>query len=222
MGEMGSRHTIISTRGRIVNFEMWLAYLATAVVFSIAPGSGTVNSISNGMVYGWRKSLASIVGLQIGLSTHIVLVGVGLGALIAQSATAFTAIKWVGVVYLVWLGIQKWRDRTSLSLASASGNVSGKQLCRQAILVNLTNPKTVVFLVALFPQFIDPSQPQTSQLLTLGITTVVVDTLVMLVYVSLASRLAGYIRSVRVMAALNRVFGSMFIGCGALLATAKA
>ncbi|MGF1724441.1 homoserine/homoserine lactone efflux protein [Photobacterium nomapromontoriensis] len=205
-----------------MNFEIWLAYLATAVVFSIAPGSGTVNSISNGMVYGWRKSLASIVGLQIGLSTHIVLVGVGLGTLIAQSATAFTAIKWAGVVYLVWLGIQKWRDRASLSLASASHPVSGKQLCRQAILVNLTNPKTVVFLVALFPQFIDPAQPQISQLLALGITTVVVDTLVMLVYVSLAARLAGYIRSARVMAALNRIFGSMFIGCGALLATAKA
>ncbi|KLV07374.1 homoserine transporter [Photobacterium aquae] len=205
-----------------MSVEMWLAYLATAIVFSFAPGSGTVNSISNGMVYGWRKSLASILGLQIGLTVHIVLVGVGLGALVAQSAAAFTLIKWVGGAYLIWLGIQKWRDRASLAVGNRDLGVSGWQLCRQAVLVNLTNPKTVVFLVALFPQFIDPSQPQLSQLLVLGVTTVAVDALVMLTYVTLASRLAGYIRSDRVMSSLNRVFGSMFIGCGALLATAKA
>ena len=205
-----------------MELEIWLAYLATAIVFSIAPGSGTVNSISNGMAYGWRKSLASIAGLQIGLGVYIVLVGVGLGALIAQSATAFTVIKWAGVGYLVWLGVQKWRDRGQFQIAGGSVQVPARQLCRQAVLVNLTNPKTVVFLVALFPQFIDPSQPQMVQLLVLGLTTVAVDALVMLGYVVLASRLAGYIRSARIMAALNRVFGSMFIGCGALLATAKA
>ena len=205
-----------------MELEIWLAYLATAIVFSIAPGSGTVNSISNGMTYGWRKSLASIAGLQIGLGVYIVLVGVGLGALIAQSATAFTVIKWVGVGYLIWLGVQKWRDRGQCQIAGDSPQVPARQLCRQAVLVNLTNPKTVVFLVALFPQFIDPSQPQMAQLMVLGITTVAVDTLVMLGYVVLASQLAGYIRSARIMAALNRVFGSMFIGCGALLATAKA
>ena len=205
-----------------MELEIWLAYLATAIVFSIAPGSGTVNSISNGMTYGWRKSLASIAGLQIGLGVYIVLVGVGLGALIAQSASAFTVIKWVGVGYLIWLGVQKWRDRGQFQIAGDSPQVPARQLCRQAVLVNLTNPKTVVFLVALFPQFIDPSQPQMAQLLVLGLTTIAVDTLVMLGYVVLASQLSGYIRSARIMAALNRVFGSMFIGCGALLAGAKA
>ncbi|WEM42369.1 homoserine/homoserine lactone efflux protein [Photobacterium sp. DA100] len=205
-----------------MELEIWLAYLATAIVFSIAPGSGTVNSISNGMTYGWRKSLASIAGLQIGLGVYIVLVGVGLGALIAQSATAFTVIKWAGVGYLIWLGVQKWRDRGQFQLGGESPQVPARQLCRQAVLVNLTNPKTVVFLVALFPQFIDPGQPQMAQLWVLGITTIAVDAMVMLGYVVLASRLAGYIRSDRIMAALNRVFGSMFIGCGALLATAKA
>ncbi|MGF1680856.1 homoserine/homoserine lactone efflux protein [Photobacterium minamisatsumaniensis] len=205
-----------------MNIDVWLAYLVTAIVFSLAPGSGTVNSISNGMVYGWRKSLASILGLQIGLAIHIGLVGVGLGAVIAQSAEAFTLIKWVGVAYLIWLGVQKWREQTTLSVSIPTDDISGYQLCRQAVLVNLTNPKTVVFLVALFPQFLTPTLPQAEQLLILGVTTVAVDTLVMLAYVALASRLASYIRSQRIMAGLNRVFGSMFIGCGALLATAKA
>lgn len=205
-----------------MSIEVWLAYLATAVLFSLAPGSGTVNSISNGMVYGWRKSLASIAGLQVGLAFHILLVGVGLGAIVAQSATAFTLIKWLGVVYLLWLGIQKWRERAALDVTATTARVSARQLFRQAVLVNLTNPKTIVFLVALFPQFLDPSEPQQLQLTVLGLTTVLIDTLVMLFYVTLAAKLTGYIRSMKVMNSLNRLFGSMFIGCGALLATARA
>ncbi|UXI01377.1 homoserine/homoserine lactone efflux protein [Photobacterium sp. TY1-4] len=205
-----------------MSVEIWFAYLATAVVFSLAPGSGTVNSISNGMVYGWRKSLASILGLQVGLGIHILLVGVGLGAIVAQSATAFTMIKWVGVVYLIWLGIQKWREPAPTAAAGAKGGASAWQLFRRAVLVNLTNPKSIVFLVALFPQFIDPNGSQSGQLMVLGITTLVIDALVMLGYVTLSSKLTGYLRSGKVMGGLNRVFGSMFIGCGALLATAKA
>ncbi|ELR64075.1 Homoserine/homoserine lactone efflux protein [Photobacterium marinum] len=205
-----------------MGIEVWLAYLATAIVFSLAPGSGTVNSISNGMMYGWRKSLASILGLQVGMGFHIVLVGVGLGTIVAKSALAFTVIKWVGVVYLVWLGIQKWREKAALDLASMSSSVTASQLFRRAVVVNLTNPKTIVFLVALFPQFINPAEPQGMQLAVLGITTIAVDATVMLCYVTLASRLSGYIRSAKIMSGLNRLFGSMFIGCGALLASARA
>jgi len=205
-----------------MDIHVWLAYLVTAVVFSLAPGSGTVNSISNGLSYGTRKSLAAIAGLQIGLSIHIILVGAGIGALVAQSALAFSIIKWVGAAYLVWLGIQKWRDRGSLSTASTDDSLSGLTLMKNAVLINLTNPKSIVFLVALFPQFIDPTQNQVTQLLVLGVTTVVIDAMVMLGYTSLASQMGRFIRSEKVMSKINRVFGSMFVGCGALLATAKA
>ncbi|MCG6401005.1 homoserine/homoserine lactone efflux protein [Vibrio fluvialis] len=202
--------------------HVWLAYVATAIVFSLAPGSGTVNSISNGLSYGTRKSLASIAGLQIGLAIHIMLVGAGIGALVAQSALAFTTIKWVGAVYLVWLGIQKWRDRSSLVADAATQTLSAGTLLRKAVLINLTNPKSIVFLVALFPQFLDPARDQMTQLLVLGITTVTIDSFVMLGYTSLASQMGRFIRSDRIMRKINRVFGSMFMGCGALLAAAKA
>lgn len=202
--------------------HVWLAYVATAIVFSLAPGAGTVNSISNGLSYGTRKSLASIAGLQIGLAIHIMLVGAGIGALVAQSALAFTIIKWVGAVYLVWLGIQKWRARSSLVADAATQTLSAGTLLRKAVLINLTNPKSIVFLVALFPQFLDPARDQMPQLLVLGITTVTIDSFVMLGYTSLASQMGRFIRSDRIMRKINRVFGSMFMGCGALLAAAKA
>lgn len=202
--------------------HVWLAYVVTAIVFSLAPGSGTVNSISNGLSYGTRKSLASIAGLQLGLMIHIALVGAGIGALVAQSALAFSIIKWVGVVYLVWLGIQKWRVRSSMVAQQNSTDMSSWTLMRKAVLINLTNPKSIVFLVALFPQFLNPSEPQMPQLLVLGITTVIIDGIVMLGYTSLAAQMGRFIRSDRVMGRINKVFGGMFMGCGALLAAAKA
>lgn len=204
-----------------MDLHVWLAYVVTAIVFSLAPGSGTVNSISNGLSYGTRKSLGAIVGLQIGLACHIILVGAGIGALVAQSAMAFTVIKWVGAAYLVWLGIQKWRDKASLVTQSGEDNRSGLALMRSAVFINLTNPKSIVFLVALFPQFINPTQPQLIQFVILGVTTVVIDAIVMLGYTTLASQMGRFIRSESVMAKINKVFGSMFVGCGALLATAK-
>ena len=204
-----------------MELHVWLAYVVTAIVFSLAPGSGTVNSISNGLSYGTRKSLGAIVGLQIGLACHIILVGAGIGALVAQSAMAFTVIKWVGAAYLVWLGIQKWRDKSTLATLSGDDQRSSWALLRSAIVINLTNPKSIVFLVALFPQFINPSQPQLIQFVVLGVTTVVIDAIVMLGYTTLASQMGRFIRSDKVMGKINKVFGSMFVGCGALLAAAK-
>ena len=201
--------------------HVWFAYLVTAIVFSLAPGSGTVNSISNGLSYGTRKSLGAIMGLQIGLAIHIAMVGAGIGALVAQSATAFAVIKWVGAAYLVWLGFQKWRDTSGLVAAESQKEMSATALMYKAILINLTNPKSIVFLVALFPQFIDPEKDQLTQLLVLGVTTVAVDSFVMLGYTTLASKMGRFIRSDKIMANINKVFGSMFMGCGALLAAAK-
>jgi homoserine/homoserine lactone efflux protein len=205
-----------------MDLHVWLAYVATAIIFSLAPGSGTVNSISNGLSYGIRKSLFAIAGLQLGLGLHILLVGVGIGALVAQSVLAFSVIKWVGVAYLVWLGIQKWRDAGNPLRENIQLSHNPWAMLRKSMLINLTNPKSIVFLVALFPQFIQPEQPQAIQFVILGITTVAIDTLVMLTYTSLASKLGRWARSEHVMRRLNKVFGSAFLGCGALLAVAKA
>jgi homoserine/homoserine lactone efflux protein len=181
-----------------------------------------VNSISNGLNYGTRKSLFAIAGLQLGLGFHILLVGAGIGALVAQSALAFSIIKWIGVAYLVWLGIQKWRDSGTPFHPDAQISHQPWNMLRKSVLINLTNPKSIVFLVALFPQFIQPERPQMIQLIILGGTTVIIDTLVMLTYTSLAAKLGRFARSESVMRRLNKIFGSAFLGCGALLAVAKA
>ncbi len=204
-----------------MTIEWWLTYLLTTSILSLSPGSGAINTMSTGISHGYRGTVASITGLQVGLASHILLVGIGLGALFSRSVLAFEILKWAGAAYLVWLGIQQWRSAGAIDLQAVVKVMPRRKLFKRALLVNLTNPKSIVFLAALFPQFIIPHQPQAMQYLVLGVTTVVVDIIVMIGYATLAKHIAAWIRGPKQMKRLNRLFGGMFMAVGALLACAR-
>jgi hypothetical protein len=134
---------------------------------------------------------------------------------------AFEILKWCGAAYLIWLGICQWRTSGAINMNALASSMPRRKLFKRAVLVNLTNPKSIVFLAALFPQFIIPHQPQIAQYLVLGVTTVVVDIIVMIGYATLAKRIAGWIKAPKQMTLLNRIFGSLFMMVGLLLATAR-
>ena len=133
-----------------MTLTVWLTFLVAAVFISISPGAGAVNSMSSGLRYGVRKSLPTIAGQQFGYGAQIVLVGAGLGAIVASSNTALAVIKWIGVVYLIWLGIQKWREPPIEASRADLSAFSPRQQFWNGALVNLTNPKATIFLIALF------------------------------------------------------------------------
>ncbi|EOT1172665.1 homoserine/homoserine lactone efflux protein [Cronobacter dublinensis] len=204
-----------------MTFEWWCTYLLTTLILSLSPGSGAINTMSTAISHGYRGAAASIAGLQTGLALHIVLVGIGLGALFSRSLMAFEVLKWAGAAYLIWLGIQQWRAAGAIDLNALAQSQPRSKLFKRAVFVNLTNPKSIVFLAALFPQFIVPHQPQVMQYVVLGVTTVVVDIIVMIGYATLATRIGGWIKGPHQMKALNKVFGSLFMLVGALLAAAR-
>ncbi|HGN9374000.1 TPA: homoserine/homoserine lactone efflux protein [Citrobacter pasteurii] len=204
-----------------MTFEWWFAYLLTSIILSLSPGSGAINTMTTAISHGYRGACASIAGLQTGLGIHIVLVGVGLGTLFSRSVIAFEVLKWAGAAYLIWLGIQQWRAAGAIDLNTMANTQTRSRLFKRAVFVNLTNPKSIVFLAALFPQFIMPQEPQVMQYVVLGITTIVVDIIVMIGYATLATRIASWIKGPKQMKALNKVFGSLFMLIGALLASAR-
>lgn len=204
-----------------MTFEWWFTYLLTSIILSLSPGSGAINTMTTAINHGYRGAAASIAGLQTGLGIHIVLVGVGLGTLFSRSVLAFEIVKWAGAAYLIWLGIQQWRAAGAIDLNTLANTQSRGRLFKRAVFVNLTNPKSIVFLAALFPQFIVPEQPQVMQYIVLGLTTIVVDIIVMIGYATLATRIAAWIKGPRQMKALNKIFGSLFMLVGALLASAR-
>ncbi len=102
------------------------------------------------------------------------------GTLFSRSVIAFEVLKWAGAAYLIWLGIQQWRAAGAIDSKSLASTQSRRHLFQRAVFVNLTNPESIVFLVVLFPQFIMPQQPQLMQYIVLGVTTIVVDIIVMI------------------------------------------
>ncbi|MFW5823694.1 MAG: homoserine/homoserine lactone efflux protein [Marinobacter sp.] len=201
-----------------MSLTLWLTFVAAAVLISVSPGAGAVNTMSNGLQYGVRRSVPAILGLQLGYATQILLVGAGLGAVIASSTLALSIIKWLGVAYLVWLGIQKWREPVQSYPGSTQAFVSDRKRFWQSAFVNLTNPKATVFLVALFPQFLVAGEPHVPQLATMGLTLIVVDCMVMLGYALLASQLYRFMTTPRRQRRMNQVFGSLFVVAAAALA----
>lgn len=204
-----------------MTLTMFFAFLAAAFLISLSPGAGAVNTLSNGLKYGVRHTVPAILGLQLGYGVQIVVVGVGLGALLASSAVAFTLVKWVGVAYLIWLGCQKWREG-AFDLTQMQGNaVPARKRFWQAFWVNLTNPKATVFLLALFPQFLDAQAAHAPQFVIMGITLIVADIVVMLGYAFLATQVLRFLRTPAQQRHLNRLFGGLFITAGIALASVR-
>jgi len=176
-----------------------------------------------GLNHGYQRGQRIAFGLALGVWTQLAVVGVGLGALLATSNTAFGVVKWLGVAYLVWLGIQQWRAPAAPLVArdEGAGQMSTRTLILRGWTINAVNPKGTVFLIAVLPQFVDTTQPLLAQYLVIGATFGLVEFCVMSGYAALASKVLGLFRTPRQMRGMNRVFGSLFVLAGAFLATFK-
>jgi homoserine/homoserine lactone efflux protein len=201
----------------------WLTFFAASWAISISPGPGAVAAMSAGLNHGFRRGYFTTFGLVMGIWIQVLIVGLGLGALIAASATAFWMVKWLGVGYLVWLGIRQWRAPAVPMVAESAGGprVSRRSMVLHGMLVNIVNPKGTVFLLAVVPQFIHLNQPLAPQYLAIAATIGFTDLVVMAVYTAMASRVMATLKEPAHMRAMNRVMGSLFVAAGALLAFFK-
>ncbi|WP_122667302.1 LysE family transporter [Pseudomonas viridiflava] len=204
-----------------MSFETWLAFFAACWVISLSPGAGAIASMSSGLRYGFLRGYWVALGLQLALIAQIAIVAAGLGAVLAASDMAFTLIKWFGVAYLVYLGIKQWRalpaDLTDDSTIRPIGKPMA--LIARGFLVNISNPKALVFMLAILPQFIDPNAPLLAQYLTIMATMVAVDMTVMAGYTGLASRVLRALKTPKQQRRMNRTFAGLFVGAAGFLAT---
>lgn len=207
--------------------QTWWAYFVAAWLIALSPGSGAVISVTHGLRYGVRKASVTIAGLQVGLIGITLIAGVGVGAVLVASTTAFTVIKVLGAAYLMWLGWQQWHapvheghgvlDEATQTPSTSSGAMTAPQRFLAGLFTNLTNPKGIVFMVAVLPQFLHPDRPLWGQLLILMLTMGVVDTVVMHGYAFTGARLAHWLRGERAQRLQNRVFGGVLMGMGTSL-----
>ena len=206
-----------------MELSTWLAFFVASWAISISPGAGAIAAMSAGLNHGFRRGYFTTFGLVLGIWTQVIVVGIGLGALVAASASAFLVVKWLGVAYLVWLGIAQWRAPTTPMVTSAEGGVvvTRRAMVLRAWMINAVNPKGTVFLLAVVPQFMSLSQPLLPQYLVIAATLAFTDMVVMAGYTVLASRVLGALKSPAHIRAMNRTFGGLFVLAGSVLALFK-
>ena len=206
-----------------MDFSVWLAFFAASWAISISPGAGAVAAMTAGMQHGFARGYFLTFGLVLGLWSQLLLVGAGLGALIVASSTAFALVKWFGVAYLLWLGIAQWRAPAVGLRAQSAGAalVSRRSILMRGWVLNTFNPKGTLFMLAVVPQFLNPTQPLLPQYLVIAATLAFTDLVINAGYTAFASRALAALRTPRQMRWVNRVFGSLFIALATVLATVK-
>ena len=197
-----------------MTIETWLAFTAASAVLLVIPGPTVLLVVSYALGQGLRTALPMAIGVALGDFTAMTLSLLGLGALLAASATLFTVLKWCGAAYLIWLGIKLWRAGGALDAEPRTDGASWIRMLGHAWLVTALNPKGLTFFVAFLPQFINPESALLPQVGIFGATFLVLAFMNVMTYALIASRARRVVQSPRTMSVINKIGGSLLIGAG--------
>lgn len=206
-----------------MSFDLWLTFVAASTALLLIPGPTVLLVLSYALSQGRAVAVASAAGVALGDLIAMTASLLGLGALVLASATLFTALKWIGAAYLIWLGIKMLRApaATGLSTPSTTGAVSAPSVFGHAAIVTALNPKGIGFFIAFVPQFLRPESPLLPQFAILIATFVGLAALNALAYALLADRLRRHIDRPAVLTGLTRSGGIALIAMGLLTATLR-
>ncbi len=201
--------------------ELYLAFVAATAVLILIPGPAVALIVANALAHGTRGALVSVAGVSTAVVGQLVLVGFGMASAMALLSEWFEWLRWLGVAYLVYLGIRQWRAAPVALGDVAAPSVSRARLYWTGVVVNATNPKTLFFFAAFFPQFLDPTRALGPQIALLCVTFLVVQTLLDGSYAILGGRLRPWLSSRARARVRNRVTGGLLVGVGLGLALAR-
>lgn len=199
----------------------WLAYVGVIFALIIFPGPVALLCTSHGLKFGRQRAMATVLGGVLASLVLMTISSLGLGAILAASETAFYALKMLGGAYLVYLGVKAWLETTAVATQSSAKADDYRApigtLFSRGFIVGISNPKDLLFFAALFPNFIDVSEPQLLQFVILALTWLVVDTTLMSIYAGLGSGVSSWFQSPGRVKLFNRATGSLFMVAGGSL-----
>ncbi|QGZ56008.1 LysE family translocator [Paraburkholderia acidiphila] len=197
-----------------MTFAHWLPFAIASAVLVAIPGPTVLLVVSYALGHGRRYALATTAGVALGDFTAMTASMLGLGVILAASATLFSVLKWIGAAYLIYLGVKLWRAPVGEGDAPDTSETRTGRIFAHAYAVTALNPKSIIFFVAFVPQFIDPHTAMTSQIVVFEATFIVLATLNAVFYALLAAAARKVVRSPRVQRSINRTGGTLLIGAG--------
>jgi len=202
-----------------MNIELYIGFILATALLAAIPGPVVTLLVATGARYGKRPALMTLLGSTSALAVHVTIVGFGMSSLLSIVGEWFTWIKWAGVAYLVWLGISAWRE--SFQTRNVSEPTREPRSFVRGFVVGVTNPKTLLFYAAFFPQFIDPNFSATFQLLVLCPTFVLVGGTIDLIYALTASTAGKWLTHPKAKRVTDRISGTVLLAAGAGLAATR-
>ncbi|UJH68893.1 LysE family translocator [Allomuricauda sp. SCSIO 65647] len=201
---------------------IWLSFVGTVIILAITPGPSVLLATANSMKYGKGKTMGTIAGDLTANLCQIILASIGLATLVVSSGELFQIIKWCGVAYLIYMGITKIIAKPQIKLsAHKKEDRSFSKLFVEGFLMSAANPKAIVFFAALFPLFLNETNPIIPQIIILAITFLIIDGLSLFIYAVFAEKLKSYLENQEKVHLQNRIVGSLLILSGILLSLVK-
>jgi len=200
----------------------WISFVGTVLIIGITPGPSVLLATANSMNHGVKKTTGTILGDLSANTLQIILSSLGLASIVISSGEIFNLIKWIGVGYLIYMGIMKFVSNPKIGQFNKKDKEkSFLKLYSEGFLMSASNPKPIVFFAALFPLFINPNLEFIHQVFILGITYLAIDGICLLFYVNFASKLKKYLEDQQKIHLQNKIIGTMLILSGLLLSTVK-
>ncbi len=203
-----------------VDPALWAAFVAATALLAFIPGPIVTLVVANSLAHGSRAGLLNILGTTSGNILFFLIGAMGMAWILVSMSQWFDLVRWAGAAYLVYLGIRQWRERGH-GLEEHQEAKRGQSLFWQGFIVALSNPKTIIFYAAFFPQFMDPALPAAEQLLILSVTFLLVATSIDVSYALLAGRLRPWLTGERRGRIRNRITGALLVGTGLALALTR-
>ncbi len=203
----------------MMDLNLYIAFFAATTIMILLPGPSVMLTVAHSISFGWRRALATVTGATIGVSIQLAITLVGMTSLMVLMAEWFEWLRWAGVAYLAYLGIQQWRAIPEANAAPVMR--SGRSLLIQGVVVTTANPKSMFFLAAFFPQFIDPVAAPGPQFALLGVTFLAITFGFTALWAVVAGHAGTAFRTRRGIRLRNRIAGSLMLGAGLGLALVR-
>lgn len=203
-----------------MELHVFIAFVIATAIMIALPGPSVLLTVAHSISFGWKSGVVTVAGATVGIAVQLIIAAIGLTSLLNVVAEVFEWIRWTGAVYLIYLGIKQWRSAND-PIQLQNSSISKKNLFFQGLVITIPNPKSLIFIAAFLPQFINTANPIGLQFVIIVPTFLMITFIVTSVWALVAGKASKFLRSQRALQAVSRTAGGLMVAAGVGLAAAR-
>ena len=203
-----------------MELHVFVAFVIATTIMIALPGPSVLLTVAHSISFGWKRGVITVAGATMGIAVQLTIAAIGLTSLLNVVAHAFEWLRWIGAVYLIYLGIKQWRSAND-PLEFETASITKKNLFFQGLIITIFNPKSLIFIAAFLPQFINIAAPVRAQFIIIVPTFLLITFTVTSVWALVAGKASKFFRSQKALQVVSRTSGGLMVAAGVGLAVAR-